>query len=58
MSEGSDERAIVAVVGAGTMGAGIAQVALEGGWRVRLHDAAPGELVQNGIAQCFELNNG
>ncbi|UWE07330.1 3-hydroxyacyl-CoA dehydrogenase [Actinacidiphila bryophytorum] len=37
-----DRTSTVAVVGAGTMGQGIAQVALLAGHRVLLHDAAPG----------------
>ena len=38
----------VAVIGAGTMGAGIAQVCAQTGWETRLYDAFP-EGLQNGV---------
>ena len=39
-SDWMDVRA-VAVIGAGTMGAGIAQVCAQSGWETRLYDAFP-----------------
>jgi 3-hydroxybutyryl-CoA dehydrogenase len=48
---------LVGVIGAGTMGAGIAQVAIEGGHTVRLHDADPAataravERIADGLAR-------
>jgi 3-hydroxybutyryl-CoA dehydrogenase len=42
MASSLDTRTIVAVIGAGSMGAGIAQLAAQSGHRVRLQDAQPG----------------
>jgi 3-hydroxybutyryl-CoA dehydrogenase len=46
----------VAVIGAGTMGAGIAQVAAQAGWTVRLFDAADGavEAARSRIAESLD----
>ena len=41
---------IVAVIGAGTMGAGIAQVCAQTGWKTRLYDAFP-EGLEKGMSE-------
>ena len=45
---------VVGVIGAGTMGSGIAQVCSQIGWEVRLHDAQPGG-VEAGILRIEEF---
>ncbi|MDX6347907.1 MAG: 3-hydroxybutyryl-CoA dehydrogenase [Streptomyces sp.] len=51
-----DRSSTIAVVGTGTMGQGIAQVALAAGHHVRLYDAAPGraELAEQAITERFD----
>jgi len=44
----------VAVLGAGTMGAGIAQVCAQAGWRTRLVDAQP-DALRRGMARVMEF---
>ncbi len=50
MTDSSDA---LGIVGAGTMGAGIAQVALEAGWQVRVFDPLPGA-VERGRERVLE----
>ncbi|MCZ4118035.1 3-hydroxyacyl-CoA dehydrogenase [Streptomyces sp. H39-S7] len=50
-----DRTHTVAVIGAGTMGQGIAQVALVAGHRVRLYDAAPGSAERGAAAIAARL---
>ncbi|MCM2420483.1 MULTISPECIES: 3-hydroxyacyl-CoA dehydrogenase [unclassified Streptomyces] len=50
-----DRTRTVAVIGAGTMGQGIAQVALVAGHRVRLYDAAPGSAERGASAVAARL---
>ncbi|GHH70441.1 3-hydroxyacyl-CoA dehydrogenase [Streptomyces sulfonofaciens] len=50
-----DRKSAVAVVGSGTMGQGIAQVALLAGHPVRLHDAVPGRAEEAGEAIAARL---
>ena len=51
-----DQAGTVAVIGSGTMGAGIAQIAAAAGHPVLLHDARPGAAEQAiaGIASALE----
>jgi 3-hydroxybutyryl-CoA dehydrogenase len=49
MAQGLDKNSVVAVIGSGAMGAGIAQVAAVAGHRVRLYDTRP-EAVGQAIA--------
>jgi 3-hydroxybutyryl-CoA dehydrogenase len=47
--------AVIGVVGAGAMGQGIAQVGLQGGLRVVVHDAGPGAAAEGAAKVCARL---
>ena len=46
----------VAVIGAGTMGAGIAQVCAQAGWTTALYDAFPEGLILGVISDTFLIS--